>query len=197
MIHSVKAGSCPAEGNSPSMESLILVRPIPSLKAAALDYFEECKRYGEAALDSFPYDAWLIHTKANDVQEPIPPDWVQSSIFFVMRKADQRLIGMVDIRYTLNDLLSSYDGHIGYGVRPSERRKGYDTAILRMALDYARTLGFTRVTLACHQDHEASRCAILLCGGMMKRSFLLADGKGVEVYGLSLSQPFIPAQPLG
>lgn len=197
MIHSVKAGSCPAEGNSPSMESLILVRPIPSMKAAALDYFEECKRYGEAALDSFPYDAWLTHTKTHAAQQTVSPDWVQASTFFVMRKADQRLIGLVDIRYTLHDLLSGYGGHIGYGVRPSERCQGYAVAILRMVLDYARTLGLTRVMLACRQDQEASRCAILLCGGMMKRSFLLADGKGVEVYELSLSQPFIPAQPLG
>lgn len=197
MISSVKAGSCPAEGNPTSMDSLILVRPTPSMQAAALDYIEEHKRYGEAVTDVLPCEAWLTHTQANAAQETVLPDWVQASTFFVMRKADQRLIGLVDIRYTLNDLLSNHGGHIGYSVRPSERCKGYATAILRLALDYARSLGLTRVMLACRQDQEASRCAILLCGGIMNRSFRLADGKGAEVYGIPLSQPLIPAQPLG
>lgn len=60
------------------------------------------------------------------------------------------MIGIVDIHHSLNEFLASYGGHIGYGVRPSERGKGYAVQILNMALDFAKTIPLDRVMLASY-----------------------------------------------
>jgi GNAT superfamily N-acetyltransferase len=91
------------------------------------------------------YDRWLEHLKAVSRKETVPNDWVISSTFFAVREHDGRIVGMLNIRHELNDFLRDYGGNIGYGVRPSERRKGYATRILQMALDYCRELGLLRL----------------------------------------------------
>ena len=55
------------------------------------------------------------------------------------------MVGAVNIRHDLNDYLLKYGGHIGDGIRPSERRKGYATEMIRLALEECRKLGLTRV----------------------------------------------------
>lgn len=81
--------------------------------------------------------------------------------------------------------MASYSGHIGYGVRPSERRKDYAAAILKMALEFSKSIGLKRVMPACNQDNEASRKTILKCGGRKEREFVCKDGKAVRVYWIN------------
>ena len=79
--------------------------------------------------------------------------------------AEGRLVGLVGIRYELPPDLSARYGDIGYGVRPSERRRGHGTEILRHALAVARVRGLTQVTLGCYRDNLASAATIRKCGG--------------------------------
>jgi len=58
-----------------------------------------------------------------------------------------------------------YGGHIGYGIRPSERQKGYATTGLQLALEEARKRGLDQVLLTCGVDNLASRRVILANGG--------------------------------
>ncbi len=174
------------------MEPLLLKKPALKLKQRALDYKNEHLKAGEtelhggALLGFLPYEEWLALTLDNSDKKTVHSDWVVSSTFFVVRKSDGRIIGRVDIRHDLNGFLAAYGGHIGYGVRPSERRKGYGAAILKMALAYSKSLGLKRVMLACNQDNEASRKTILSCGGMKEREFVYTDGKTVEVYWIDI-----------
>ena len=55
-----------------------------------------------------------------------------------MHNGDNRILGAIDIRYGLNDYLYNYGGHIGYGIRPTERKKGYVSEMLSLALDICR-----------------------------------------------------------
>jgi predicted acetyltransferase len=93
---------------------------------------------------------------------------------------------MIDIRHSLNEFLSKYGGHIGYGVRPSERNKGYATQMLRMALQYLKQIGLTKVMLACYQENVASRRTIEKCNGVLEREFLHSDGKTVQVFWITI-----------
>lgn len=176
------------------MEKLVLVRPTEELREAALDYKEEHLRQGETVLhgsalfDSMEFEPWLKLTQENALGQTVRPDWVQASTFFVFRQSDGRLVGMVDIRHELNAFLAAYGGHIGYGVRPSERQKGYATQMLRMALDFARSIGLRQVMVACYKENEASRRTILKCGGAFEREFIHTDGKAVEVYWLEIGE---------
>lgn len=143
--------------------------------------------HGGSLFDSIDsYDEWLDHLKANSNQDTLRPGWVISSTFFAVREDDERIIGMVDIRHELNDFLRNYGGHIGYGVRPSERGKGYATRILRLALDYCRSIGLDSVMLACDKENAASRKTIQKCGGIFEREFIHTDGNTVQVFWISL-----------
>lgn len=67
-----------------------------------------------------------------------------ASTFFAYDRERDILVGAVDIRHSLNEALLLDGGHIGDGVRPSERRKGYATAMIALALDECRKLGIER-----------------------------------------------------
>lgn len=174
------------------MERLLLVKPSLEMKDKALDYKkehvenEEDILHGSALLDRMDYETWLKLTLENWNFETVHDDWVVASTFFVVREMDSKIIGMIDIRHSLNEFLASYGGHIGYGVRPSERGKGYGRAILKLALDYAKGIGLEKVMLACNQENERSRKTILSCDGVKEKEFLHTDGKIVEVYWISL-----------
>lgn len=78
------------------------------------------------------------------------------------------LLGLVQIRLGLRGYLIRFGGHIGYCVRPSQRRKGYATLMLRRALDVCRQEGLPRVLITCLDDNLASARTIERCGGVLE-----------------------------
>lgn len=75
--------------------------------------------------------------------------------------------GRLSIRHRLNDRLRVIGGHIGYDVRPSARRRGHATAMLRVALPLARELGIESALVTCDTDNVASRKVIEAAGGVL------------------------------
>ena len=76
-------------------------------------------------------------------------------------------VGAANIRHYLNDKLLKTDGHIGHGVRPSERKKGYATKGLQLALDKCREMGMKSVRLGCYTYNTGSRKTIVKNGGKL------------------------------
>jgi len=76
-------------------------------------------------------------------------------------------------------------GHIGYGVRPTERRKGYASEILRLALDECRRMGMKKVMVGCHQDNIGSKKTIEKNNAVYERD-VIAEGKPAFVYWIEL-----------
>lgn len=81
---------------------------------------------------------------------------------------NRHLLGVVNIRHRLNEYLENYGGHIGYGIRPSERGKGCATALLSLALRKAETLKLKRVLITCEKNNVASRKVIQKNGGVLE-----------------------------
>lgn len=96
---------------------------------------------------------------------------------FAIRESDNRIIGIIDLRHTLNDFLKDV-GNIGYSVRPSERRKGYATQMLQLILEHAKEIGLSEVHLSAKQKNIPSIKTIVKNGGKLVRSF---EYKGVLV----------------
>lgn len=145
------------------MDQLILLKPIATYKDEAEAFKQEFFDCGEsiingsALFDQMEYEEWLENTTRNSNPDTVRPDWVVADTFFAARQSDNKMIGMIDIRHNLNhEFLTQYGGHIGYAVRPSERKKGYATQMLLMALMYAKSLGLHKVMLGCYADNIAS-----------------------------------------
>lgn len=85
---------------------------------------------------------------------------------------DWTIVGNIEIRHHLNPALEELGGHIGYSVRPSQRRKGYAVSMLRQLLCYARTLGLKKVMLDCDKSNTGSLKTIQKCGGVHSRDLL-------------------------
>ena len=122
---------------------------------------------GCGALRHFEKTAdWLAVLKACKHLETVPKDMVPATLYICVREEDRRVVGMIQIRHVLNEYMAQYAGHIGYAVRPGERRKGYASAMLRDALPLCRDLGLDRVLVCCRVENEASRRVILKNGGV-------------------------------
>ncbi len=123
---------------------------------------------GTGRLDSAEdYSAW-VKEKINEHEGiNLPQDRVPVTTYFVVRKEDNRIIGMANLRHRLSDYLKeSYGGHIGGCIRPSERKKGYGTVVLKMGLAELAKRGINSVLIGCYPDNEASKKVILKCGGV-------------------------------
>lgn len=113
---------------------------------------------------------------------------VTATQLLAIRKSDNHIVGMIQIRHFLNDYLLQYGGHIGYSVRKSERKKGYAKEVLRQALIYCKDiLHINRVLLTCDNDNLASRKIILSQGGKKENELILEDKMcAIERYWIDL-----------
>ena len=111
---------------------------------------------------------WLSAVRAGDDPDRVPEGKVRATVFLCV--AEGRVLGMIQLRHTLNEYLRRYSGHIGYSVRPSARRQGVAKWMLAAVLPYCRELGLDRVMIACEPWNEGSRRTILSCGGVYEKT---------------------------
>ena len=100
--------------------------------------------------------------------EALPKGFVPATFFIA--EVDGKLIGRSSIRHELNRFLFNYGGHIGYGVRPEFRRRGYATEILRQSLTYIRSLGVDAVLITCFDENVGSAIVIESCDGELENT---------------------------
>ena len=100
--------------------------------------------------------------------------WVPAT--FLVAEAEGQVVGRVSIRHELNAYLADVGGHIGYGVRPGFRRRGYATSILRQSLAIAASLGLARVLVTCDDDNVGSARVIENCAGVLENIVPGRDG---------------------
>lgn len=175
------------------MNDLELVFPTGALQGAAMDFLQEHRAHGERHLhgaggldraDSYP--DWLQKIRHDLAPAPNQPDKTPRTTYFAVRKADGRIIGMLQIRHRLAGALLTGSGHIGYQVRPTERGKGYATGMMTLALARCRRLGILRVLMICDRGHLASRAVIQKSGGHYFDQIVEDNGNIVERYWIEL-----------
>ena len=132
--------------------------------------------------DYHDFDYYLEHLEIKAETNGRVPD----SVFFLLDNDRDRLLGAVNIRHYLSDALLKEGGHIGDGIRPSERRRGYGTEIVRLALIECRKLGITKVLMTCDKDNVASAKTIIKNGGVLENEFVNSDGDIEQRYWITL-----------
>lgn len=111
---------------------------------------------------------------------------VPDSTFFCLDDERSIFVGAVNIRHWLNEGLLLNGGHIGDGVRPSERRKGYATKMIALALDECRKLGIDRVLMVCDKNNIGSAKSINNNGGVLENE-IVVDGTTEQRYWIDLA----------
>ena len=130
------------------------------------------------------YHAFDYYINNLDLKNP-RPGLVEDSTFFALDVEKNKMVGAVNIRHELNDYLLNYGGHIGDGVRPSERRKGYATKMISLALEECKKLGMDKVLLVCDKDNIGSVKSIINNGGVLENE-VLKEGKLIQRYWIML-----------
>ena len=174
-------------------DDLKLVLPSPAYADQIAAYRQEFLDAGDSMDGTGPLSAlenpadWLAAISAAANPDTVPEGRVQATQFLCVRERDDKLVGMIDVRHYFNDFLRKYAGNIGYSVRPSERRKGYATRMLRLALPYCRKIGLKRVLISCNDDNIGSRKAILSNGGVYESTVLEpSENARLERYWIEL-----------
>ena len=156
------------------MEKLKLIRPTLEYKEQVIEYVLEHLRVGSplngsGGLNHYVneseqnYEGWLDNVY-DSVYNP-KPGIVPGLTYLLVRVSDNYLIGMINIRLVLNSELLKSGGNIGYGIRPSERGKGYNKINLYLALEICQKYHLKEVLLDCSVNNPASEKTMISLGG--------------------------------
>lgn len=132
--------------------------------------------------DYHDFDNYLNHLELKEAKDGLVPD----SVFFLFDEDRNKLIGAVNIRHYLNDYLLKFGGHIGDGIRPSERRKGYATKMIELALIECKKLGMDKVLITCNKSNIASAKTIIKNGGILENEIKDSDGEIIQRYWINI-----------
>ncbi|MCU5224868.1 GNAT family N-acetyltransferase [Bacillus tropicus] len=168
-----------------------LLTPTTDLQDEYLDFYNEWKDSGETMIpwviskdpSNFPAMVQELLDAHNGVN--LPQSWVPDSTYWLVTD-NNRIVGAVNIRHSLTEHLFNAGGHIGYGIRPSERRKGYATKLLELSLEKTKKLNITRALVVCDEVNTASEKTILHNGGVRDDDFIEEDENVVRRFWIEL-----------
>src|SRR5262245_3977506 len=135
------------------IEAMQFEEPHEGLQDSYRALVQEFRDAGERLVPfplSFPNDdfrAFVDRLATGSRGEGLPPGFVPHSTFWLV--SDSEVVGVANLRHQLTDALRREGGNIGYGVRPSARRRGFASELLRRTLDRARERGLKEVLLTC------------------------------------------------
>jgi predicted acetyltransferase len=172
--------------------SVKLVKPIIDLNDEYISFYEDWK---ESAEDMVP---WVIERDPTDFQNMVDflysqdseakintTNLVPHSTYWLLNE-EKKIVGAVNIRHRLNQKLLNSGGHIGYGIRPSQRRKGYATTLLTLALKETKELGLEKVLVVCDKSNIGSERTIIKNGGVFESEYIEDNGNIVRRFWINL-----------
>lgn len=157
-----------------------LVRPSAKYKSSFIEAVREAQAAQSGLGDTLKWNLSQIEQDFDVVLheltrfEPgneLPDGFVHSEYLWLVKGGTY--LGRVSIRHTLNERLREFGGHIGYEIRPTQRRRGYATLALKLALKRCRELGLSRVLLSCDDENVASWRVMQANGGVCEGVFTL------------------------
>ncbi len=181
------------------MEKFYLEIPSVERKNEIIDYIKEFTIYhsdtnGMGALDKilegYTFEQALdMCLKLQDEVYAKKLGRCQSKTFLLIREDDDRIVGAVNVRWNLIESMKEFGGNIGYGIRPTERRKGYNKINLYLALIEAYKLGLEEVILDCDVNNLGSVKTLEALNGKLKKTAIDPyDGVLTSVYWFDINE---------
>ena len=175
------------------MERFYLERPSIKRKEEIIEYINEFVKYNsningtgslDKILEGYTFEQALercFNIENEEYAKNIGR--CPGKTFLLIRENDNKIVGSINVRWNLNEAMLQFGGHIGYGIRPTERRKGYNKINLYLGLIEAQKLGLDKVVLACDVNNIGSDRTLQALGGVLKRCEIdPSDGILTNVY---------------
>lgn len=171
----------------------VLVAPDVRFHASFLDLVAE---WGEGLMHGFslePEDdvttpegfATWVRTLLVEETVPRKAAFVTSTTRWIVE--DDTVLGAVQLRHELNEFLAAVGGHVGYGIRPSARRRGLARFAMAGILDIARQRGLERVMVSCDVENFGSQRTIEGAGGVCQDVVPGLGGRPYRRYWIELA----------
>ena len=176
------------------MSDLILLEPSFEMLNQIVDFRQEFFDNGETDAingggglrNAENFAQWIENENVYD-EAKLTQGLVPATLWFSIRKSDGKIIGVIQLRHELNEILRNYGGHIGYSIRPKERGKGYGKEQLRLCLEKAKEIDIRRVMVSCEPNNKASSGTIIACNGKLEKQCFCEyiDGE-LSIYWIDL-----------
>lgn len=185
-----------AEAGEDRNNELFFVEPSRMFIEEMLDFRREMMEAGSSfdgcfAMKRMPnLDQFVDYcTEWSNPRRVLGENGARGTVLLCMRRTDNKMVGCMQVHHVLNEQMKNFTGHVGYSVRPSERRKGYAKQMLAKAKDYLSTFGFSEIYVSCLPENEASRKTILANGGeYIETVYLESDAVDLERYRIQLGR---------
>ncbi len=167
-----------------------LVKINLELEKAYYDFINEWDVQGEeiipfaARLLDRTFESFIADTE--QIETIAPEGFVTASTYFLVD--ENEIVGAINIRHELNEHLINFGGHIGYGVRPSKRGKGYAKSMLQLVVPYLEKLALQKVLITCIATNIASAKTITNCGGVLENQIVDQEGKTINRYWVDVEE---------
>lgn len=181
------------------MEKFYFERPSIERKNEIIEYLDEFVKYGSdingsGSLDEI-YDGYTFEQaldrclKTEDEEYAKSVGRCQGKTFLLIRENDNKLVGTINVRWNLSEEMLQFGGHIGYGIRPTERRKGYNKINLYLGMIEAKKVGLEKVMLDCDVNNLGSDKTLKALGGKLERTEIdPSDGILTNVYWFDVNE---------
>ena len=168
-----------------------LVKPCKTYEKQCIDMLDEWYATGEKIvpysirrLDYRNFDEYL--NGFIDEENGCLYGGVPGTTFWALDDQRDIIVGAVNIRHWLNEGLLRNGGHIGDGVRPTERRKGYATKMIGLALEQCKMMKIDRILIVCNKDNIGSAKSIIKNGGILENEIQNDDGSVDQRYWIKI-----------
>ncbi len=171
--------------------SLFLTKPSITYELSYKEMMEEWEKTGETPVP------WVLKLEYQNFEKLVKyltdletginlkEGQVKCSTYWLTND-EGKILGACNIRHELNEGLLKSGGHVGYGIRPSERKNGYGTIILKLSIEKLKEMGIKKILVTCNHDNVGSEMVILNNGGAMDSIVVDEDGVLVKRFWIEV-----------
>ena len=181
------------------MEKFYFESPSLERKNEIIEYLDEFVEYGsningsgslDKIYDGYTFEEVLERCLNMENREYAEKNGrCQGKTFLLIRKNDNKIVGTINVRWNLTEEMKQFGGNIGYGIRPTERRRGYNKINLYLGLIEAKKIGLDKVMLDCDVENLGSSKTMEALGGKLERTEIDPyDGILTSVYWINVDE---------
>jgi len=171
------------------MQRLKLIQPTGKHRLQVEDFKQKFltadeEMHGVGKLETQNFDEWMQGCTDMKAGKNLGK-YVPATQFITIRESDDKLIGMIQIRHFLTPHLLQSGGHIGYCIAPDERRNGYATDMLALALEECKTMGIDKVLITARPNNIGSVRTIEKNGGILENEIIDEKNKPLQRFWIN------------